>query len=137
MYFRESGGSCEITAENIVITIGDGTKITFSYNTMSNIPLKLTREPTTVSLTAHNVEKYLSSRFNVASYLAVADEMNQNITAAQKLLLKWHWRLGHASFAHVQWLAATHRKQVRTHHFNQDSNNFFLQISLLSCLSSW
>lgn len=30
--------------------------------------------------------------------LSVADEMNQNLTKAQKELLLWHWKLGHAGF---------------------------------------
>jgi hypothetical protein len=34
----------------------------------------------------------------VSTYLSVASEVNQNITAAKKELLKWHWRLGHAGF---------------------------------------
>jgi transposase InsO family protein len=33
---------------------------------------------------------------------SVADETNQNITAAQKELLLWHWRLGHLGFVHLQ-----------------------------------
>lgn len=34
----------------------------------------------------------------------VTEESNQNLTAAQKLLLRWHFRLGHIGFATVQWL---------------------------------
>jgi hypothetical protein len=34
----------------------------------------------------------------------VTSETNQNLTAAQKLLLRWHFRLGHIGFATVQWL---------------------------------
>lgn len=32
------------------------------------------------------------------THLSVADETNQNLTAAQKELLLWHWRLGHRDF---------------------------------------
>ena len=35
---------------------------------------------------------------------AVDDETNQNLTSAQKRLLRWHFRLGHLGFATVQWL---------------------------------
>ena len=45
---------------------------------------------------------------NTASALAlkgcVTEETNQNLTFAQKLLLRFHFRLGHIAFAHVQWL---------------------------------
>ena len=34
----------------------------------------------------------------------VADETNQNLTSAQKLLLRWHFKLGHLGFSAVQWL---------------------------------
>jgi hypothetical protein len=88
-YFRENGGSCEVTAENITMMISNGTKLTLPSNAMFNIPLMLTREQTTVGLTAHDVE-YLSNCFNVASYLSVANEMNQNIMAEPKELLKWN-----------------------------------------------
>ena len=34
----------------------------------------------------------------------VDDDTNQNLTSAQKTLLRWHFRLGHIGFAWVQWL---------------------------------
>jgi hypothetical protein len=34
----------------------------------------------------------------------VTDEVNQNLTGAQKLALRYHFRLGHIAFNHVQWL---------------------------------
>jgi Reverse transcriptase (RNA-dependent DNA polymerase)/GAG-pre-integrase domain len=34
----------------------------------------------------------------------VTEEANQNLTHQQKILLKWHFRLGHIGFATVQWL---------------------------------
>ena len=34
----------------------------------------------------------------------VEDETNQNLTSAQKLLLRWHFKMGHLGFATVQWL---------------------------------
>lgn len=36
--------------------------------------------------------------------LSVLDETNQNLTAAQKELQLWHWRLGHIGYKHVQAL---------------------------------
>jgi hypothetical protein len=34
----------------------------------------------------------------------VLDKMNQNLTPQQKILLNWHFWLGHLGFAVVQWL---------------------------------
>jgi len=36
--------------------------------------------------------------------LCVSDEVNQNLTLAQKQLLQWHFKLGHTSFATLQAL---------------------------------
>ena len=35
----------------------------------------------------------------------VSDELNQNLTHLQKLLLQWHFRLGHIGFQWLQWVA--------------------------------
>jgi hypothetical protein len=75
-YLQENKkGPGKITADGIDLETSDGTKLTF--------PLAIQR----VSLPVCSIKK-----------------VNQNITAAQKELLKWHWRLGHANF---QWLMAT------------------------------
>jgi hypothetical protein len=34
----------------------------------------------------------------------VTDEFNQNLTTLQKILLQWHWRLGHVGFQKLQWI---------------------------------
>jgi hypothetical protein len=34
----------------------------------------------------------------------VTDEVNQNLTSTQKLALRFHFRLGHIAFQHIQWL---------------------------------
>jgi hypothetical protein len=43
---------------------------------------------------------------SAVAFLNVTDEVNQNLTASQKELLLWHWRLGHAHFQWIQMLAA-------------------------------
>ena len=35
---------------------------------------------------------------------AVTDESNQNLMPLQKMLLQWHYRLGHLGFQTVQWI---------------------------------
>ena len=41
--------------------------------------------------------------------MSVAHDMNQNLTAPQRELLTWHWKLGHANFQWIQRLAAQRR----------------------------
>ena len=42
----------------------------------------------------------------VSINMCVSDEVNQNLTPKQKLLLRWHFKLGHMSFAKLQALAS-------------------------------
>lgn len=69
----------------------------------------LTKNQLSVGLTYNDVE-FLSTQ-NVSSYLSVASEVNQNLTASQKELLLWHWRIGHAGFKWVQWLFAKSKER--------------------------
>jgi hypothetical protein len=48
--------------------------------------------------------KALESAKALALKGCVTNEVNQNLTAKQKLALRFHFRLGHISFQHVQWL---------------------------------
>ena len=43
----------------------------------------------------------------LASDLCITNKANQNLTPSQKELLRWHFRLGHIGFQHVQWLIHT------------------------------
>ncbi len=36
--------------------------------------------------------------------VCLTDEANQNLSHAQKMLLKWHFKLGHIGFQHLQWI---------------------------------
>jgi hypothetical protein len=71
----------------------------------------LMKEQTTVGLMVEDVN-FMAQQTNMKTYLSVASEVNQNITAAQKELLKWHWRLAHAGFQWIQWLMATPRSRL-------------------------
>jgi hypothetical protein len=48
--------------------------------------------------------KALDSAKALALKGCVTDEVNQNLTSIQKLALRFHFRLGHISFQHIQWL---------------------------------
>jgi hypothetical protein len=48
----------------------------------------------------------------LSSFLSIADETNQNLTASQKELLLWHWKLGHADFQWIQHLTSTPHEPI-------------------------
>ena len=120
-YFQEmSLGSGEMFTDRskAVLRLHDGTPLTFPYNRAMNLPLMLptshrhSDEPTrccsrTVGVTRQDVRLFGEDSEQV--WLSVADEMNQNLTSAQKELLLLHWKLGHCNFQWVQALAATPR----------------------------
>ena len=45
--------------------------------------------------------------------VCVTNEANQNLNPSQKELLRWHFRLGHIRFQHVQWLIRTGRLKLQ------------------------
>ena len=49
----------------------------------------------------------------LTSAVCVTNEANQNLTPSQKEILRWHFRLGHIGFQHVQWLIYTGRLKVQ------------------------
>jgi GAG-pre-integrase domain len=63
-----------------------------------------------IGLPYHDLQS-LAHPVTAPTYVTVADETKQNLAAAQKDLLLWHWRLGHISFQWAQMLAATPRTE--------------------------
>ena len=47
-----------------------------------------------------NIERLRTTELN----MCITDEANQNLSAAQKELLRWHFKLGHLSFSSIQLL---------------------------------
>ena len=45
--------------------------------------------------------------------VCVTNESNQKLTPSEKELPRWHFRLGHIGFQHVQWLIRTRRLTVQ------------------------
>jgi hypothetical protein len=74
------------------IELVNGSAISLYYDTVTHLP---------------RIKAYKSA-LNSATALAmsgcVTEELNQNLSPQQKILLKWHFRLGHLGFATVQWL---------------------------------
>jgi hypothetical protein len=86
------------------LNLGNGTPLTFPYQSGRKLTLMLTsshfNNPTTkVGLTFEDT--------NILANFTVADEVNENITAAKKELLLWHWKLGHAHMQRVQMMIRT------------------------------
>jgi GAG-pre-integrase domain len=103
VYFQENGdkGECIIKARKAMIKMPNGTRLKFPYNFHNNLPLMVIDEVghKTAGLSCHELG-ILTEPTIMESYLLVLDQVNQNITSAQKELLLWHQRLGHARF---QW----------------------------------
>jgi hypothetical protein len=62
--------------------------------------------------------------------MAVADKANQNLTATQKELLQWCWKLGHCSFQWIKVLAAKPQDRNKQS-LLQAKNNISLNLSPL------
>jgi hypothetical protein len=105
-YFQEeaNGGSGHIGATALTLTFSEGERLVFPYDARSNSPLA-----TNVSVTDSSSRNFRSLPFAHVALgpriaLSVADETNQNLTAAQKELLLKHWIYGHAMMRRVQKL---------------------------------
>jgi hypothetical protein len=110
-YFQEvNGGSLLVDKDKAILSTRDG-DLVFPHNCCMNLPLMLPashKQSKTVGVFREDIQELLVS---TASMMSVADETNQNITATQKELLLWHWKLGHCNFQWVQALAAKPRTQ--------------------------
>ena len=103
-YFREQQkGYLRLDHSSTTLQLSDGSLLQFPYNTNNNLPLMLPVEPHHIGLTFDDVST-LGDGHSVHNYMSVADETNQNLISAQKELLLWHWKLGHANFQWVQTL---------------------------------
>jgi hypothetical protein len=107
---RWQKGSLFMDEEKTQLTLHCGTTLEFPYNNGSNLPLMLTprhfkRQDPFVGLTYQDAQT-LSNLSGLSALLNVADETNQNLTAAQKELLLWHHKLGNADMQRVQTLLA-------------------------------
>jgi hypothetical protein len=114
VYFQEhhpqSYLTCIVDATRVHLTVPDKTVLEFPFHGCNNLPLMLPYlDDPTVGLTSHDAVFLASPTAGLMSCLSVADESNQNLTASQRELLKWHWRLGHANFQWVQALFANPR----------------------------
>lgn len=84
--------TAEINADSFVFTWSDGASLTVPLSGASNLPVSSILDRKSLEENAQQV------------HLCVTDEANQNLSEAQKELLRWHFRLGHVNFASIQLL---------------------------------
>jgi GAG-pre-integrase domain len=75
-----------------VLTLANGAEVSVYYDAQTHLPR------------IHAYKNALSSANALSLQGCVTEETNQNLSPQQKILLKWHFRLGHLGFATVQWL---------------------------------
>ena len=87
---------------------GNGSELVIPYHPNYNLPTMFisNSDQPTINMT-HSIMK--PSRNDIFS--SVAAKTNQNITAAQKELLLWHWKLSHIGFQWVQSLMSNPTQQ--------------------------
>lgn len=113
-YFREqNGGNGYFDQNKVIITTKEGVDLNFPYHPCSNLPLMLLRPDPPRAGLSHVDMQLCQKRPNSEHYpralLSVCDEVNQNITQAQKEALLWHFRLCHANFGWIQTLLRSKR----------------------------
>jgi len=86
------------------IELPDGGTLEFPYCPGSNLPLMFTERYDKVGLTASDTP----NPSGLATVFDIISQENANLTAAQKELLLWHFRLGHAGLG---WIQSLMRKQ--------------------------
>jgi hypothetical protein len=109
-YFKESeNGNLYGDHQRTELTLHDGSILTFPF-AENNIPYMLPDWQPIVGITIQDRDLLTDGRL---INMSVANETNQNLTANQKELLTWHWKLGHCHFGWIQRLASTPRTDRR------------------------
>ena len=80
------------SSTSMTLSLPHGITVTVPYHSSNNLPISKAARPLTLA------------KADYQYHLCVTDEGNQNLTDAQKELLRWHFRLGHRDFAAIQHL---------------------------------
>eukprot|EP00980_Cylindrotheca_fusiformis_P004423 scaffold945_cov82-Cylindrotheca_fusiformis.AAC.8 len=107
-YLENRAGSLLVEFNKTILTLADQSTLQFPYQA-NNIPMMLGATATVAGLDFHDMS-YIAGNPEKA-FMSVADENNQNLTAAEKELLLLHAKLGHSHFQWVQRLLAQPRNQ--------------------------
>jgi hypothetical protein len=87
----QRGNSLGVTWSGITLKLGTKT-ISVPHDHQSRLPI------------LHCFKDAMKTAESLAM-VCITDESNQNLTSLQKLLIQWHWRLGHLGFQQLQWIA--------------------------------
>jgi hypothetical protein len=111
-YFQENAnqGKCVIEGIKTVLHLPNGSTMEFPYNPGNNLPIMLRDNPTMAGMTCSDAV-FLEQHYS--SFMSVAEQTNQNLRPAQKELLQWHFKLGHAGFQWCQKLFAVPQDPTR------------------------
>ena len=108
-FFQEQqAGELWCNHQRTVLTLPEGTDLEFPYNPGSNLPMMLPDQRMFGGVSI--ADAYTIMGAEPKDYMSVAHDLNRNLTASQKELLTWHWKLGHAHCAWIQRLASVVRK---------------------------
>lgn len=101
---EQNGGQVTVKKNKTVLELTDGTEMEFPFNHHSNLPLMLLgREMHLCGLIPDDHKNMMSQAF-LEKLISVESPENANLTHAQKELLLWHKKWGHAGFQHCQAL---------------------------------
>ena len=89
-FMKEKGGAFSMDENGVRFVFAEGGTMSFGYASGSNLPIAYP-------------DGNVASR-GPTSLPTVVDNVNINLTAAQKELLKWHWKLGHFNCQWIQTL---------------------------------
>ena len=108
-----------INRRNITLRLKkyEGLDFQFPFHPRNNIPYMLpsVRGKATskrLNLAEESEKKLLNNSDYMSAFFSVADENNQNLTAAQKELQLWHFRLCHAGCDWVQVLMKPRKREI-------------------------
>jgi hypothetical protein len=85
-------GSLRVTWDKSVLDLPASPSITISYEHTTHLPVM------------QAYKNIISTAESLAMTGCVTNEVNQNLTYLGKLLLQWHFKLGHVGFSTVKWI---------------------------------
>lgn len=88
-------GWFKINEEQAMFEFSDGKQVATGFDPITKLPM------------VHFFEGVgeAAEDFETALHTCVAEEANQNLSAGQKWLLRWHFCLARKNMAHIKWLA--------------------------------
>ena len=110
LFQEKQSGRCIIDHLKTTLELPDGSQLQFPYCPGNNLPLMFTDQCERVGL----AEVDIPNPSGLQTVFDLIAEENANLTAAQKELLLWHCRCGHAGFGWVQTLMRNRKAEQGT-----------------------